>query len=163
MTTTDRIAAHVAAHPGVRYADLCAAIGIKRRSGHIAYAVNTGRVFSAGVHGDTRLYATRGEAEAAEPQLRRAAELRRADVKKRADEERNRRRKAANRILGRSRNTRPAQAVHGDPSVGEFVVAGRVVRVALAQGVQDAPRVVDSAECRPWARVAAGLILGAHG
>lgn len=155
MTTTDRIAAHVAAHPGVRYADLCAAVNTKRRSGHIAYAVNTGRIFSAGVHGDTRLYPTRAEAETAEPQLRRAAELRRAEVKKRADEERNRRRKAANRILGRSRNTRPAQAVRGEPSVGEFVVAGRLVRVAPRQGAQQVPRVVDPSQCRPWATVAA--------
>lgn len=158
MTTiTERIAAHVAAHPGVRYAELCAAVGISTRCGLVAYARRTGRIFSAGLRHWQRYYPSADEASAADAQVRKEAVQHLHDSRVRGDAERNRRRKAASKVLGRSRNTRPTQAVQGAPSATSFVVDGKrfLIQPERARDPDAPPRVVNPAECRPWANVAA--------
>ena len=157
MKITDRIVAHVAANPGVRYADLCAAVGISTRAGHVAYVRKTGRIFAAGPRSWQRYFPTAEQAWVADAQVHAEAQAAERERNRRAALEANRRRKAASRLLGRSINTRPKQAVQGEPSVREFVVDGR--RYALAPQrpcVQAVPRVVDSSQSRPWAAAAVG-------
>lgn len=157
MKITERIVAHVAANPGVRYADLCAAVGIPSTAGHVAYVRKTGRIFSAGPRSWQRYFPTAEQALSAEPEVQAEAKAAERERNRRAALESNRRRKAASRLLGRSRNTRPTQAVQGEPSKREFVVGGK--RIALATTCtksQTVPRVVDSSQSRPWAAAAVG-------
>ena len=157
MKITERIVAHVAKNPVVRYADLCAAVGISTHAGHVAYVRKTGRVFSAGPRSWQRYFPTAEQAWAAEADVQAEAKAAERERNRRAALETNRRRKAASRLLGRSRNTRPTQAVQGEPSKREFVVYGkRIALGATCTGSQTVPRVVDPMQSRPWAAAAVG-------
>jgi len=154
-----RVVAFVAAHPGCTYAQLCDGSGAARGGGLVSYMASTGRIFMAGPHGWRRYFPTAEQAAAAHDGLvQQAAEARR-EVKRRADIEQLRRRKALSRMLGKSRNTRPDRAVQGEPSAPEFVVSG--VRVKLARRSRPAELAgpgsgLDARECRAWVHAAVG-------
>jgi hypothetical protein len=151
-----RVVAFVAANPGCTYAELCDGSGATRHGGLVSYMLKTGRIFMAGPHGWRRYYPAVEQAAAAHDWLVQQAADARREVKRRADVEQLRRRKALSRMLGKSRNTRPDRAVQGEPSASEFVVSG--VRVKLARHAK-APtatvRALDPRECRPWAEAVA--------
>lgn len=150
-----RVVAFVAENPGCSYAELCAGAGVAHRSGLISYIAATGRIFMAGPHGCRRYYPTAEQALAAHDGLvQQAAEARR-EVKRRADIEQARRRKALSRMLGRSRNTRPTRAVQGEPCAAEFTVAGVKVTLARHQrpgNTAGSAAPLNPAEARPWAQ-----------
>jgi hypothetical protein len=125
-----RVVAFVAANPGCAYAELCEGSGAARGGGLISYMASTGRIFMAGPHGCRRYYPTAEMAAAAHDDLVRLAAEARREVKRRADVEQLRRRKAVSRMLGKSRNTRPDRAVQGEPSATTFVVSGVRVRIS---------------------------------
>lgn len=157
MKTTERIVAHVAANPGVRYADLCAAVGVSSHSGFVAYVRKTGRIFSAGPRSWQRYYPTAEQAWAGEAAAHAEAAKATRERNERTWQENNRRRKAASRLLGRNRNTRPKQAVQGEPNVSEFIVRGkRYVIPAKRDDAAGPPRVVNSAEVSPWVAALVG-------
>jgi hypothetical protein len=150
-TTVERIVAHVAANPGVRYADLCAAVGITSSCGFVAYARRRGLIFAAGPRSWQRYFPTAAEAAVADQMVRDMVLQHERARKAREAQEHNRRRKAASRLLGKSRNTRPNQAVHGEPAARSFVVDGRRFVVAAPPAEAKPPRAVSSAEARAWA------------
>jgi hypothetical protein len=151
-----RVIAFVAANPGCDYATLCEGADVPPRGGLVSYMLSRGMVFMAGPRGCRRYYPTADQAAAAHDALVAQAEQARREVKRRADIEQARRRKAFSRMLGKSRNTRPAQAIEGEPSADTFIVSG--VRVRLARhrrSDQAAPPVVAPTDCRPWAKTVA--------
>ena len=151
-----RVVAFVAANPGCTYADLCDGSCTPRRSGLVSYMTTTGRIFMAGPHGCRRYYPTAEQARAAHDALVQQAEDARREVRRRADIEQQRRRKALSRMLGKSRNTRPGRAVQGEPSKPEFVVFGVRVKLARRGPAADGEpaRALNPLECRPWALAA---------
>lgn len=152
MSITNQIALYVAAHPGLTHRELCDAFSFPPNSGHVTYARVTGRIHAAGPRGWTRYYPTAESAEAADRRVRDEADAHKRARMAEASAERNRRRKAARALLGRSRNTRPNDAVEGRPKKRQFTADG--VKVTLAAPVQEArtpaTQAADQLAPRSW-------------
>lgn len=130
----DRIRAAVAEQPGMLASDLSKAANLDPMSGLLSYAVKIGAVYSAGPHRWKRYYPCPHQAAAADAELRAQADARRDSVKRAHWKIKCLRRKVASAAAGRSRDTRPAQAVQGR-ATGTFVVAG--VKYTIAPPMRD--------------------------
>ena len=117
--TAERIAAHVAEHPGCTRADLLAALGLDLHDAMPTYCAKAGMIFAAGPRGSQRYFPTAELAKARHGAIVAEVAARR-EAKKRDNWRKDNLRKRAQRHASgsRSRNTRPGNhAYHLPPGV----------------------------------------------